>query len=159
MRSLYINQSPVYFRKYLGETQSVDKWGNRTGEPVASYDDVQECMLTVAPNKTQESVFMFGTLTDYDKPASTSDTSIELDENSIVWLNLGYVFDHKTTATYSVGDLCIYDGEIYRCITATPAEEFDADKWAKVPHNAICKKRAPWKNSIAFALKDVDVSD
>lgn len=159
MRSLYINQSPVYFRNYIGDTQAVDKWGNRTGEPIASYDNVKECLLTVAPNKTQESVFMFGTLTDYDKPATTSDKTVALNENSILWLDLGYIFAHSIAATYSVGDLCIYGGEIYRCITASAAEEFVPAKWAKVPHNAICKKRAPWKNSIAFALKDVDVSD
>ena len=157
MRSLCINQEPVYYCEFVSATQAVDAWGNYTGEPVITYGNVKECMLCVAPNKTQETVYMFGSFEDYDKPATTSDTSVSLNENSIVWLGLGYVFNYNTATAYSVGDLCINGGKIYRCIGATTAGVFNPNKWAEVPNNAICKKRAPWKNSIAFALKEVDV--
>ena len=157
MRSLCINQEPVYFREFVSSTQAVDSFGNYTGEPVITYGNVKECMLCVAPNKSQEAVYMFGSFEDYDKPASTSDKMVTLDENSIVWLGLGYVFNYSTSAAHAVGDLCIHGGKIYRCISASVAGVFNPDKWAEVPNNAICKKRAPWKNSIAFALKDVDV--
>lgn len=37
---------------------------------------------------------------------------------------------YNNTATYSVGDYCIYNNEFYKCITAvTSAEEWDASKW------------------------------
>ena len=39
---------------------------------------------------------------------------------------------YDTTATYDVGDLIMYDYELYRCTTAvTIAEAFDANKWTR----------------------------
>ena len=38
--------------------------------------------------------------------------------------------EYKTTKTYAVGDLCIYDNVLYKCITAVEiAESFDVSKW------------------------------
>lgn len=39
---------------------------------------------------------------------------------------------YDTTATYDIGDLVMYNYELYRCITAvTIAEAFDANKWTR----------------------------
>lgn len=38
---------------------------------------------------------------------------------------------YDDTSTYAVGDFCIYENTLYRCITAvTTAEEFDSTKWS-----------------------------
>lgn len=39
---------------------------------------------------------------------------------------------YDTTATYDVGDLVMYNYELYRCVTAVEiAEAFDANKWTR----------------------------
>lgn len=45
----------------------------------------------------------------------------------------GLVADsYNEAGTYSVGDYCVYDNKLYRCITAiTSAESFNADKWTE----------------------------
>lgn len=45
--------------------------------------------------------------------------------------NLAETYDE--TATYEVGDYCVYNGVLYKCITAIDeAEEFDIEKWDHV---------------------------
>lgn len=45
--------------------------------------------------------------------------------------NIADAYDE--TATYSVGDYVIFEGNLYKCTTAvTVAEEFDSDKWTQV---------------------------
>ena len=119
MRGLLRNQQPVFFKNYLGEQEIIDENGNFTGLYAPTYSELKSAMLTVSPNKGSSEVEMFGSLEDYDRTASTSDTSVEIDEDSILWV------DNADT-----------DG----------------------PHNYIVKLRSPWKNSVAFALKRVEVS-
>ena len=41
--------------------------------------------------------------------------------------------DYDSTATYSIDDYAVYEGVLYRCITAvSTAEDFDDDKWEAV---------------------------
>lgn len=40
--------------------------------------------------------------------------------------------NYDNTATYSVNDLCVYNGKLYKCTTAvTVAEDFDINNWAE----------------------------
>lgn len=40
---------------------------------------------------------------------------------------------YDSTATYAVGDYCVYGGNLYRCTTAvTVAEAFDPTKWTSI---------------------------
>jgi len=119
MRSLLRNQQPVFFRNYEGEEEIIDEHGNLTGSFVSKYSELKSAMLTVSPNKGNSEVEMFGSLEDYDRTANTADTSVEIDENSILWVD-------------------------------------NAD--TNGPHNYIVKRRAPWKNSVSFAIKKVEVS-
>ena len=119
LRSLQRNQQPVFFKKYLGNEEILDEYGNLTGTYAPKYSELMSSMMTVSPNKGNSEVEMFGTLEDYDRTASTSNTSIAIDENSILWID-------------------------------------NADTMG--PHNYIVKLRSPWKNSVAFALKRVEVS-
>lgn len=119
MRSLRRNQQPVFFKNFLGEQEVIDENGNFTGIFAPTYSELKSAMLTVSPNKGSSEVDMFGSLEDYDRTASTADTSVEIDEESVLWI------DNADT-----------DG----------------------PYNAIVTRRAPWKNSVTFALKLVTVS-
>lgn len=119
MRSLRINQQPVFYKVYEGEEEIIDMYGNPTGSFIPIYSDLKSAMLCVSPNKGSSEVEQFGSLEDYDRTMTTADTSCEIDEDAVLWI----------------------DG---------------AD--TEGPYNAIVKLRAPWKNSVQFAIKTVTVS-
>lgn len=120
MRNLLRNTQPVFYRLYEGEEEILGPWGESTGLYVPKYGPLKSAMLCVSPNIGTSEAEMFGTLTAYDRTMTTSDTSLEIDEDDVLWV----------------------DGA-------------DTDG----PWNYIVKARAPWKNSISFAIQRVTVSD
>lgn len=119
MRDLKRNTQRVYFKLYLGDQEIIDQYGNATGSYVPVYSDLMEADLVVSPNKGAAETEQFGSLLDYDRTITTANTSVLIDENSVLWV----------------------DG---------------AD--TEGPWNYEVKKRAPWKNSIQFAISQVTVS-
>jgi hypothetical protein len=110
---------PVFFKLFEGEEEIIDQYGYKTGSYVPKYGELKSTLLCVSPNKGTSEQQQFGSLTDYDRTATTSDTKCEINENAVLWV----------------------DG---------------AD--TNQPYNYIVKQVAPWKNSIAFAIKEVTVS-
>lgn len=119
MRSLRINQQPVFYKLYESEEEIIDQYGNPTGSYIPVYSDLKSAMLCVSPNKGSSEVEQFGSLEDYDRTMTTADTECQIDEDAVLWI----------------------DG-------------VDTDG----PWNAIVKLKAPWKNSIQYAIKTVTVS-
>lgn len=120
MRSLLRNQQPVFYKLYEGQEEIVDEYGNATGSYIPIYSELKSSMLCVSPNKGSSEVEQFGSLEDYDQTATTADTTCEIDEDSVLWVNGADI-----------------DG----------------------PYTHIVKRRAPWKNSIQYAIKRVEVSE
>lgn len=120
MRSLLRNQQPVFYKLQEGEEEIVDEYGNPTGSFIPIYSPLKSAMLCVSPNKGNSEVQQFGSLEDYDRTMTTANTNVDIDENSVLWV----------------------DG---------------AD--TEGPYNYIVKRRAPWKNSIQFAIQQVKVSE
>lgn len=55
--------------------------------------------------------------------------------------------EYKNTKTYAVGDLCIHNNILYKCIIAVEtAEEFNAEKWEVT---SLCKEEIANKTAIA----------
>lgn len=119
MRDLKRNTQKVYFKLYLGNQEIIDQYGNSTGSYVPVYSDLMGADLVVSPNKGAAETEQFGSFLDYDRTMTTANTSVLIDENSVLWV----------------------DG---------------AD--TEGPWNYEVKKRAPWKNSIQFAISQVTVS-
>lgn len=119
MRNLKRNTQKVYFKLYFGEQEVIDQYGNSAGVTVPLYSDLMEAAVVVSPNKGAAETEQFGSLLSYDRTMTTADTSVLIDENSVLWV----------------------DG---------------AD--TSGPWNYIVKKRAPWKNSVQFAISQVNVS-
>ena len=70
-----------------------------------------------------------GALNDYDAAIMHIEDYLDtqVDPND----NLAETYDD--TATYEVGDYCVYNGVLYKCITAIDeAEDFDLEKWDHV---------------------------
>ena len=67
-----------------------------------------------------------------DNNLQTTDKTIVGAINELHAIN-GYSYDaYDDTATYSVGDLCIYNNTLYKCTTAiTTAEAWNANHWAQ----------------------------
>lgn len=119
MRSLRINQQPVFYKLYIDQEEIIDQYGNPTGSFEPIYSELKSAMLCVSPNKGSSEVEQFGSMEDYDRTMTTADTDCQIDENAVLWI----------------------DGA-------------DTDG----PWNAIVKLKAPWKNSIQYAIKTVTVS-
>lgn len=120
MRSLLRNQQPVFYKLYKGQEEILDEWNNPTGSFLPIYSELKSAMLCVSPNKGNSEVEQFGPLEDYDQTMTTADTTCEIDEDSVLWV----------------------DGA-------------DTDG----PYTHIVKRRAPWKNSVQYAIKKVEVSE
>ena len=119
-RNLMINCQPVFFKNLLGTEEIVDEYGNPTGSWLPIYSELKSAMLCVSPNKGSSEVEQFGSLEDYDRTMTTADTTCDINEDAVLWV----------------------DG---------------AD--TEGPYNYIVKLVAPWKNSISFAIKQVEVSE
>ena len=87
MRSLLRNQQPVFFKLYEGEEEIIDEYGNPTGSFLPVYSSLKSAMLCVSPNKGNSEVQQFGSLEDYDRTMTTADTTVAIDENSVLWVD------------------------------------------------------------------------
>lgn len=119
MQNLARNMSTVWYQVYTGQTEILDADGNKTGSFQDTYGPLQSASLMVSPNKGDATLELFGTLLDYDRTMATADTTLPIDEQTILWL----------------------DG---------------AD--TSGPYTHYVKQRAPWKNSLVFAVKQVEVT-
>ena len=87
MRGLRRNQQVVFYKLYEGQEEITDVWGNPTGNYVPVYGELQSAFLCVAPNKGTSETEQFGSFEDYDRTMTTADTSIDIDENAVLWVD------------------------------------------------------------------------
>lgn len=119
-RNFAANTQPIFFKTLVGQEEIVDEFNNPTGSYIPVYSELKSAMMCVSPNKGSSEVEQFGSLEDYDQTATTADTTCEIDEDSVLWV----------------------DGA-------------DTDG----PYTHIVKKKAIWKNSVQYAIKQVTVSE
>ena len=83
--------------------------------------------MTALANKIAKGI-QFG-----DLQTTAKDLIDAINEAAVSGGNSNIADDYDNTQTYVVGDYCIYEGDLYRCITAvTSAESFDSTKWTAV---------------------------
>lgn len=87
MRNLLRNLQPVFYRLYEGEEEILGPWGESTGLYVPKYGSLKSAMMCVSPNIGTAETNMFGTLTSYDRTATTAETSLEIDEDDVLWVD------------------------------------------------------------------------
>lgn len=86
MRQLKRNQREFWYALYLGKQEAVDEEGNYTGELEIKYSQPQKVRANISSSKGTADQEVFGISLDYTKSISTTDTSLEIDENSRVWI-------------------------------------------------------------------------
>ena len=88
MRSLNKNKRTIYYALYEKDEPILDEYGNETGERTPLYGDIQELRCNVSAAIGEEAVEAFGTLTNYTRAISVSDTNCPLAEQTIVWFGI-----------------------------------------------------------------------
>lgn len=87
MRCLNRNKRTFWYCLYGSETEMKDSDGNYTGETVVGYESPVECSANISPATGQSNQEMFGNLTDYDRVIVLDDTSIPIDENTVLFID------------------------------------------------------------------------
>ena len=125
MRSLLRNQQPVFYKLYEGQEEILDEFGNSTGSYLPIYSDLKSAMLCVSPNKGSSEVEQFGSLEDYDRTATTADTSCEIDEDSVLWVDGA---DTDGPYNYIVKLRAVWKNSVQLAIKRVEVSEYEAEQ-------------------------------
>ena len=100
MRTLLRNKTKFYYASYIGETETLDEYGNRTGEYIMSHSAPVEHSGNISPAKGEKQTEQFGESESYDKVIVLDDRNAPIDEHSILWVDtLPSLNEDGTTAT------------------------------------------------------------
>ena len=152
MRALDRNKQPYYYALYSGKSK-VQVDGKYTGEYEITYTSVALAKDNISASRGTAQDDVFGVELNYTKSiATTVDKGIN--EYTILWL-LGKEISAISESAHAVGDLGIYNGKIYKCVTAYTGA-YIAANWKTVPHTHKVVGVAKSLNSIIYAIRDVD---
>jgi hypothetical protein len=95
MRSLNKNKRQIYYALLTGETVNTDEYGNETGESSPVYGEPVELNVNISASSGEESVQVFGSLTEYNRTMYGADNDCPIDEDSIIWFNVSTTEPHN----------------------------------------------------------------
>lgn len=95
MRSLKRNQKKIWYANLIDTNETVDEYGNYTGENAPVYGEKKALDIYVSANTGEISSQIFGNLTDYDRVMSISDISCQINEDSILWIDCDITKSHN----------------------------------------------------------------
>ena len=97
MRTLLLNKTKFYYASYIGETEIIDEYGNRTGEYSLEYSEPIECFGNVSAAQGEMQSRQFGESESYDKVIVLDDRNAPITEHSILWVDTP---PHEPTAPH-----------------------------------------------------------
>ena len=86
MKCLDRNKQPAYYALYQGKENILDEYGNVTGEVKVNYSEPQMVMMNVSASRGDASLDMFGIAINYSKALISSDITLPIAEDSILWV-------------------------------------------------------------------------
>ena len=86
MRSLERNKTLVFYANYVGKADIVDANGDYTGETTSTYTNPIPLKINTSPASGDMNTQLFTPLTDYDRVLLTDDTKLDVDENTVFWI-------------------------------------------------------------------------
>lgn len=119
------NCQPVFYKLYKGQEEILDEFGNSTGSYLPIYSNLKSAMLCVSPNKGSSEVEQFGSLEDYDRTATTADTSCEIDEDSVLWVDGA---DTDGPYNYIVKLRAVWKNSVQLAIKRVEVSEYEAEQ-------------------------------
>ena len=85
MRDLLANTKPLWYALYLGEKEVTDEYGDFTGETEAEYSEPVPFRANISPARGASDEDAFGANLDYSHTISTANTTLPIDEYSLIW--------------------------------------------------------------------------
>ena len=99
MRTLERNKKTFHYAVYLGGTEAMDAFGDHTFEGVPSYSKWRTYRANISPARGESTAELFGNDLIYDKIIVTDDLNCEIDENSVLAIDMA-VNEGDDVATY-----------------------------------------------------------
>ena len=87
MRCMVRNKTKFYYASYIGETEVLDEYGNRTGEYDLAYEKPIMTFGNVSAAQGEVQNRQFGESESYDKVIVLDERDVPLDEHSILWVD------------------------------------------------------------------------
>ena len=87
MRCMVRNKTKFYYASYIGETEVLDGYGNRTGEYDLAYEKPIMTLGNVSAAQGEVQNRQFGESESYDKVIVLDDRNAPIDEHSILWVD------------------------------------------------------------------------
>ena len=125
MRSLLRNQQPVFYKLYKGQEEILDEWNNPTGSFLPIYSELKSAMLCVSPNKGSSEVEQFGSLEDYDRTMTTADTTCDINEDAVLWVDGA---DTEGPYNYIVKLRAVWKNSVQLAIKRVEVSEYEAEQ-------------------------------
>ena len=100
MRCMVRNKTTFYYASYIGETEIIDEYGNRTGEFSLTYGNPTRVSGNVSAAQGEMQSRQFGESESYDKVIVLDDRNAPIDEHSILWVDtLPHLNENGSTDT------------------------------------------------------------
>ena len=157
MKTLERNKQYIYYATLIGKTELKDEDGYVTGQYEKNFTEIIPKRHNISAARGTVEVEQFGQNTNYSKTAVSDDISLNINENSIAWVDYGKVEPYDEEKSYSAAELVYHGSSLYCCKSATTGT-WDSEKWVAVPHNYIVVGVAKSLNSVTYALREVKVN-
>ena len=86
MRTLHRNKQEFYYANYAGRTETVDEWGNYTGEYKITYSEPKRARGNISASRGASEADQFGVSVNYNKTL-VPEEDLGLTETSILWID------------------------------------------------------------------------
>ena len=87
MRCMIRNQSKFYYAPYIDSIETIDEYGNGTGEYEVSHGNPIKAFGNVSSARGETQARQFGESESYDKVIVLDNPNIPIDEYSILWVD------------------------------------------------------------------------
>ena len=104
MRNCKKNTRPMHYSLYKGEIPILDENGNEELETTQSYDNPVLFRASLSTGQSDAEESPFGKNVTYDRVISTCDTSLPIDENSLIWVKNKPVYNADGTVNPDSAD-------------------------------------------------------
>lgn len=102
MKTLKRNKRKFYYATYQGNVEILDANGNHTFEKRNTYSEWKEFHANISPARGESSAALFGNDVSYDKTIVTDDLDCEIDENTVLCIDIAPNIPPQPTETTEV---------------------------------------------------------
>ena len=142
MRCLQRNKRTFYYCLYSGKQNILDEYGNETSEQIVTYSDAVSMSANISAATGYAQTEQFGNLDNYDKVIVTADTSFQIDENTVLFIDKDPEYENVET----------YEEDEENPETYVPTT-------IRVPvYDYVVRRVAKSINSVSVAVSKVNVS-